>query len=233
MQDSRYLVVARLLALSTVYADSHIHSHTVDGLPTLKVQTLTQEGISDNTRTRSNTSPAPLQCSKLASNPLTLPKVTYAQILLEEGDDGYTEDEIVLKRVLIWRPGLRKRSHDSSARTAVHEPGQSSPEAFDGSKGQDDKLRASKEEPTGTIGSISVATKSKKSFEKTEESSRTTSVADKPRPDQSKVGIDYQTTDKWKWSPNKTSKSMLKLYKTNLTGSLPSYSERHILKVHR
>jgi hypothetical protein len=81
----------------------------VDGLPTLKVQTLTEEGISEHRRCK--TSPDLLNIQHMrearAPKPLTLPKINYAQILLEE-EDNVCSDDVVVKRVLIWKPGLKK-----------------------------------------------------------------------------------------------------------------------------
>lgn len=92
-----------------------MHSYTVDGLPTLKIQTLTQDNISEHKRCNTlpvslqETSPRPLHIREIDQ---AFPKVNYAQIRLE--DDEVSNDEctdIIVKPVLIWRPGRRKQSH--------------------------------------------------------------------------------------------------------------------------
>lgn len=190
--------------------------------------------------TRSNTSPAPLQRIKskharTTDKPLTFPKVTYAQILLEEGDDECFEmqDEIVLKRVLIWRPGLRKRSHESPARTAVHEPGRSLPETLYGSKRQaDGKMGgsvASRGEHSGLIGSMKPSSIGVRTEKKSSVADKSSSTA--VRPDRSTVRDDNQTTDQQNRTPHETSKSSLQVYQTNHAETRPPYSERHKPKV--
>lgn len=238
MQEVSASLVYNLCVKNIVYADAHVRSYTVDGLPTLKVQTLTQQGINEhNVRTRSSTSPVPLQTihsqhAKTANQPLILPKVTYAQILLEEEDYECFEaqDEIVLKRVLIWRPGLRK--HLQAARTTAHELGRGS-SSIDAASHECKRLSVRDDgkthKPSGTVASMepsSTAMRSSRTVMGADKSSRTL-----VRPDGSTVRDDKQTAGQQDLSSHETSKSPLKVYRTNLTDTLPPYNERRKPKV--
>lgn len=202
-------------SLQCIYPDSHFHSYTVDGLPTLKVQTLTQEGISE--RRRYDTSPVPLERLRsqhtreakqpLTKQPLTLPRINYAQIMLEEEGDGYS-DEIVVKRVLIWRPGQRKYSITKETPTGTACAYDDKGPCFDTTSHAHDLPSAK-----GIEGSVA-----------SEKSPPGTVVgADQPS------GIVERDGNQTKQdpTPHEATKSPLKLFKTNLTDTLPPYSERH------
>ena len=93
----------------------------MDGLPTLKIQTLTQ-GLAEHKRL--TPLPAPLQREPLRhireqqDQALNLPKVNYAQVQLQEedGDDESPDEfaEVTVRPVLIWRPGRRRKKRKGS-----------------------------------------------------------------------------------------------------------------------
>lgn len=198
------------------------------------MKTLTQEGIGDHVRNRSNTVPAlPLQreCRKI-NRPLTLPKVAYAQILLEEEDDlcSETEDEIVLKRVLIWRPGLRKRSHlqgyPTTAAAQEHPPSvdTASHERKRHSVRDDGNMQPRENTPSGLAGSTEPSSITLKPD--------TPSGIEMGRTNRPTGRDDNQTTTGQRDRPSHvTSKSSLKVCRTNLTDTLPPFNERHKSKV--
>lgn len=104
------------------YSDPGRESYTVDGLPTLKIQTLAQDGIREHRR--SKTSPMFLR-RKIARHKrsniqsLVVPKINYVQILLEEEEEEakclsqtHNDDfsDFSFKPVLIWKPGYGTNS---------------------------------------------------------------------------------------------------------------------------
>lgn len=203
----------------------------MDGLPTLKVQTLTQEGIKDHRR--SNTTPVPLlsihpQHTREANRPLTLPKVNYAQILLEEDDDEYSEaqDEIVVKRVLIWRPGRRKHPPrgGSPTRATTHQPNgcceHEIPLVKDGGVVQPSSIvMGGDRPPVVRIGedkpsNAATRTANVKPSSTVEEGGNQVTVEE---------GGNQATED----SKHNEARNLLKVFKTNLTDILPSCSKRH------
>lgn len=104
-------------------ADPCMHSYTVDGLPTLKIQTLNQSSIYEHRR--ANTLPTPLRNIRrkhrrtIISQALIAPKVNYAQMSLEEEDAPHLHtdlDEISFKPVLIWKPSMQKKSPPNNRR---------------------------------------------------------------------------------------------------------------------
>lgn len=184
----------------------------MDGLPTLKVQTLTQDGI--NEHRRSSTSPILVepgklqshhQCTKEATQPLTLPRINYAQILLEEEEDECS-DEIVVKRVLIWRPG-QKKAHSilKGPFTGVvynerHPPATSNQPSL--RKGEHSTSAVKTEQPHATAG------------------------------DQPSYTVQKGTGDRGP-IPHESTRSSLKVFKTNLTDTLPPEGHKGTIKVCR
>ena len=184
----------------------------MDGLPTLKVQTLTQDIAVEHRRC--HTSPVPLEPGKLqpqhrhmkeAKQPLTLPRINYAQILLEEEEDEYS-DEIVLKRVLIWRPGQRKahsilKGHSTGVAYDERHP----PSLYTTSHEYEcEPSSVRKGEPSTYVL-------------KTEQPHAIAVGTDKPS-DTVKEGT--CTGDRGP-IPHESTRSSLKVYKTNLTDTLP------------
>lgn len=91
-----------------LFSDTYIHSKTVDGLPTLKVQTLLNDGICEHRR--SNTHPVPVRTgSRHIMRENRASKVNYAQMLLEE-EYYEPQDDVTYKPVLVWKPYPQKSS---------------------------------------------------------------------------------------------------------------------------
>ena len=82
----------------------------MDGLPTLKVQTLLHDGICEHKRC--STHPIPTKFCRTSSRHIResrkrgLSKVNYAQMLLEEAADEHYEsqNDVTFKPVLVWKP---------------------------------------------------------------------------------------------------------------------------------
>ncbi len=100
-----------------------MHSYTVDGLPTLKIQTLKQDSIQEQHR-RAQTLPASFHNRigtghKSENTNLTAPNVNYAQVSLEEEHvDEITSkipSNMTFKPVLIWKPRRKKSSPSRSS----------------------------------------------------------------------------------------------------------------------
>ena len=102
-----------------MYLDSPVHSYTVDGLPTLKIQTLNEDSLQGHKR--SQTLPIFIQrlgSGRKSSHPeFTAPKVNYTQVSLEEDHDDEKSptvpNEMTFKPVLIWKPRRKKSSRKS------------------------------------------------------------------------------------------------------------------------
>ena len=105
-----------------------MHSHTVDGLPTLKIQTLNQDSLGNDRLSTSLPTPTRTHLQRRCGhkrpggNLEGIRQVNYTQISLED-DEYYPVDDmdgITFKPVLIWRPrvGHRKPHTSSSPRSS-------------------------------------------------------------------------------------------------------------------
>lgn len=118
-----------------VCSDPRIHSYTVDGLPTLKIQTLNQNDI--GAHRRSVTLPTPLHLHRIrhgrtrpSNPPLGTKRVNYTEISLEE--QYFQTDDLsglTFKPVLVWKPRQKQSPLDGSPpgirSKAVQSPDQS------------------------------------------------------------------------------------------------------------
>ena len=175
----------------------------------MKIKNLTQVGVSE--LRRSNTLPAlPLQRTRphyiRERDPALIPpKVNYAQILLEEerGSDK-AQDDITITPVLIWRPGQRRKYAPSLKATQEHDRG--SCIVHTTSHGHDGPASAVAADPVAKDDSHAI-------------------------PDNSQAADNTGEVTAGGTTAACEGKGSVKVFKTNLTDTLPPHSKIHKSKV--
>lgn len=94
------------------FTDKQQDSHTTDGLPTLKVQTFSEDSIKLLPPIPAKVSqlPPPESAKSKKHSSMIKPKINYAEMSLEKDEESFdsscnSRSDITYRPVLIWKPG--------------------------------------------------------------------------------------------------------------------------------